>query len=220
MADAKVFEHFKTQGLAVLTANTFQVEDAFFDIDWIPLNKILEQLDQLLARYSIRHVKIGLIESSEALQAILTRFGEMPHTVQVCWDPILKATAGGEFDTKRFTSDFNLPENVCLLVTPNFEEYEVLEPTLKKLQCSIYLKGGDSELSRGIDYLMTENDKKTLLPRITTNKTKHGSGCMFSSSVIAHLAKGYPLLKACFRSKRFVEKALLSNDTFLASIRH
>ena len=64
LADCKTFEQNKTQGLAVITANTLQTEDSFKRVDWMTDEIILEQLNLLLDRYKIRFIKIGLIVSS------------------------------------------------------------------------------------------------------------------------------------------------------------
>ena len=72
LADIKTFEQNKVQGLAVITANTIQTEDSFEKINWIEESMVVDQLMTLLNRYEIKFVKIGLIQSGEFLEKIIS----------------------------------------------------------------------------------------------------------------------------------------------------
>jgi len=52
-------------------------------------------------------------------------------------------------------------------------------------------------------------------PKLTPIYPKHGSGCVLSSAIASQLALGFPLLKSCFRAKRFTEKYLGSSKELL-----
>jgi hydroxymethylpyrimidine/phosphomethylpyrimidine kinase len=213
LADCKTFEQNKTQGVAVITANTMQTEGMFKRVDWIKDEIILEQLNLLLERYKIKFVKIGLISSSELLEKIVVMLNEKSNNPKIIWDPILSTSAGGEFDTKRFIPF--LKSNLCknLIITPNLPEFESLG--LSKTLNTIYLKGGHSK-EKGKDILYFQGKEFPFSPKIKTDLTKHGTGCIFSSALLANLALDYPLIKACLRSKRYVEKRIVSNTSLLA----
>ena len=52
LADIKTFEMNKVYGLGVISANTFQTDATFKTVDWIPLNKIMDQI-QLLKKQAL-----------------------------------------------------------------------------------------------------------------------------------------------------------------------
>jgi|TARA_R110000737_G_scaffold97114_1_gene131269 hydroxymethylpyrimidine/phosphomethylpyrimidine kinase len=213
LADCKSFEQSKTQGLAVITANTMQTEDSFKHVDWIANEIILEQLNLLLDRYKIQFIKIGLISSGDLLEKIIHILNEKCNKPTIVWDPILSASAGGEFNLIRF-NEF-LKSDVCknIIITPNIPEYESLE--LKNNSATIYLKGGHSE-NKGKDVLYFEGKEFPFAPHVKTDFSKHGTGCIFASALLANLALDYPMIKACLRAKRYVEKRIVSNGSLLA----
>jgi hydroxymethylpyrimidine/phosphomethylpyrimidine kinase len=213
LADCKSFEQNKTQGLAVITANTMQTEDSFKRVDWIADEIILEQLNLLLDRYKIQFIKIGLISSGDLLEKIITILNEKCNKPTIVWDPILSASAGGEFDLKRFNEYLKSEVSESLIITPNIPEYESLE--LKNNSAKIYLKGGHAE-NKGKDILYFEGKEFPFAPHVKTDFSKHGTGCIFSSALLANLALEYPMIKACLRAKRYVEKRIVSNGSLLA----
>ncbi len=213
LADCKTFEQNKTQGLAVITANTMQTEDSFNRVDWIAEEIILEQLQLLLDRYKIQYIKIGLISSGELLTKIISVLNEKCLNPTIVWDPILSASAGGKFNEKRFNEFLKSESCKNLIITPNLPEYELLE--LKNSSNTIYLKGGHAE-NKGKDILYFDGKQFPFAPQIKTDFLKHGTGCIFASAVLSNLALDYPLIKACLRAKRYVEKRIVSNPSMLA----
>ncbi len=213
LADCKTFEQNKVQGLAVITANTLQTEDSFKRVDWITDEIILEQLNILIDRYKIQYIKIGLISSSELLEKIIHVLNEKCNKPTIVWDPILSASAGGEFDLNRFLNFVKSLASSNLIITPNIPEYESLG--LSKSSNTIYIKGGHAE-KIGHDVLHFEGKKFPFAPHVQTDISKHGTGCIFSSALLANLALEYPMIKACLRAKRYVEKRIISNTSLLA----
>lgn len=213
LADIKTFEQNKVQGLAVITANTIQTEDSFEKINWIEESMVVDQLMTLLNRYEIKFVKIGLIQSGEFLEKIISLLIEKQPNVTFVWDPILRATSGGNFDENRFSDFVKTITSSKLIITPNISEYESLG--LSKNACTIYLKGGHAE-KIGHDALYFDGKEFPFAPQVKTGFTKHGTGCIFSAALLANLALEYPMIKACMRAKRYVEKRIVSNASLLA----
>ncbi len=110
------------------------------------------------------------------------------------------------------------------LITPNFIEVCQLTGNenakeaamLLSKQCRVYLKGGHSVQERGIDFLYQGGEPLQFLPSETTLSQKHGSGCMLSSAMAAHIALGKSLEEACRLAKNYIEKLLKSNENLLA----
>src|ERR1700756_3795867 len=97
LADVKTFESNKVYGLGVISANTFQNDEEFNRVDWIPAEKIIEQISILQKRFEFEYVKIGLIENLEVLNKIIEHLKLPTANYRLIWDPILKASAGFEF---------------------------------------------------------------------------------------------------------------------------
>lgn len=218
LADAKVFHHLKVQGLYVLTCNTIQNDHQFERIDWIDPTFVLQQLDLTLDTYQPKYVKIGLIENLDFLQVVLNRLGQQSDRLQVVWDPILTPTASNSFDASRLKGKLHVPENLELFATPNRKEFNYLGEAFFEQFQGIYIKNGDGITHKGVDQFSHRGKTYTLNPKIETELTKHGTGCTFSSAMIAHLALNYPALKAVFRSKRLTEKLLMSTTTQLGHL--
>ncbi len=229
LADIKTFEAHKTQGMAVCSALTVQNDTQFTKTNWVSLPDMLEQLEILRARFTLKVVKIGLVENFETLQQIVGHLKAMNPRVKIICDPVLKASAGFVFHSEVAQQTLESVLSDLFLLTPNWEEVKQLsgqedaQAGAKYLSqfCHIYLKGGHNTENPGKDFLFTktspQEDQKefTLNPKQTDVEGKHGSGCVFSSALAAHIALEYPLLKACVRAKTYVTKFLASNDSKL-----
>lgn len=224
MADIKTFESNKVYGLGVISANTFQNDEEFKSIDWIPAEKIIEQIDLLKKRFEFEYVKIGLIESLDVLDKVISYLTSHFSHPKIIWDPIFKASAGFEFHKE---TDKLLIEKICkelYLITPNVPEAlqlgthtEAIENAKHLSQfCHVFLKGGHAEKKVGYDVLFLRDGKQfSFRPKMKNIFPKHGSGCVLSSAITANLAKGEDLHRACLKAKRYTEKVLSSNKTLL-----
>jgi hydroxymethylpyrimidine/phosphomethylpyrimidine kinase len=224
LADIKTFESNKVYGLGVISANTFQNDEEFKKVDWIPVDKIIEQIDVLKKRFDFEYIKIGLIESLEVLNTIILHLTSHISHPKIIWDPILKASAGFEFHKE---VDKTLLEKICkelYLITPNVPEAlqlgihaEATENAKHLSQfCNVFLKGGHAEKKVGYDALFINEGKQfSFRPKIENIFPKHGSGCVLSSAITANLAKGEDLHRACLKAKQYTERVLSSNKTLL-----
>ena len=150
LADIKTFESNKVYGLGVISANTFQNDNEFKNVDWIPAKKMIEQISILQKRFEFEYVKIGLIENLEVLDAIISHLNTHVSNLKIIWDPILKASAGFEFHKE---VDKLLLEKICkqlYLITPNVPESLLLGSFKDAAQnakhlskcCNLFLKEG------------------------------------------------------------------------------
>jgi hydroxymethylpyrimidine/phosphomethylpyrimidine kinase len=224
LADIKTFEAHKVYGLGVISANTFQNDEEFKAVDWIPADKILKQAEILQKRFEFEYVKIGLIESLEVLTILVSGIRYQVPGIKIVWDPILKASAGYEFHKGM---NETLLEKICkelYLITPNIPEalqlglYKEATENAKHLSqfCHVFLKGGHAERKTGYDTLFLKEGKQfSFRPKIKNVFPKHGSGCVLSSAITANLAKGEELHRACLKAKQYTEYFLNSNKTAL-----
>lgn len=220
-ADVKTFEILKCYGLSVCTANTVQDDQSFQDCYWLPIEQITAQIKVLFNRFQIDVVKIGIVENFEFLNTIIDSVLSHNSNVKIVLDPVLKSSSNFKFHSN---SDLdNVLEKIELL-TPNYSEIELLYPdknieeTITHItkKTNLYLKGGHRLDKLGKDELYIKNGKKySLNPKSLNCSEKHGSGCVLSSAIASYLALGFPLLKACYRGKRYTEKFLSSNKGLL-----
>ncbi len=223
LADCKTFERHKCLGMAVITANTVQTADRFISLNPVNEHLILQQLEPLLQQYYFKYIKIGLMPSVALLQQCVARIKKHLPEAKIIWDPVLSASANVDFSIDLGNIQQVLPD--IFLLTPNFNEVTLLAGISDPLQAAatlaqttnVYLKGGHNLQHPGKDYLFFKGKKYPLNPKPKQKiYPKHGSGCIFASAVTANLAKGYPVLKACLRAKRYIEKTLSSNPSLLA----
>lgn len=213
LADIKTFERFRCQGFAVQTANTMQTEDQFVRPNWVPKDQLLEQLQLILQAHQFSWVKIGLIESIAVLKEVISSLQKQGRQ-KIIWDPVLRASAG--YDFEHDLSALKAVATDCFLITPNRQEAEKIfgpayEQEVMNLshQCKVLVT------SSGTDHLYQAGKCQRFRPRAGNYTEKHGSGCVLSSAITAHLALGYPMQKSMLRSKRYIERYLQSSPSLL-----
>ncbi|MBD1426915.1 hydroxymethylpyrimidine/phosphomethylpyrimidine kinase [Sphingobacterium arenae] len=216
LADIKTFEQLHVRGMAVLTANTVQTEDTFSTIIWADIDVVQKGIKELMQRYMISVVKIGIVRDTTFLAAILTSVYACNPEVFVIWDPVLKSSSGFTF----FKADeMELLKGIIHkidLLTPNFEEYQILEQLLKDyFPNALLIKGGHRKDQKGVDCLIQMGRATDFHPQVDRIYPKHGSGCVFSSAIAAHIACGSGLEEACRQAKTYIEQFLNSHPSLL-----
>lgn len=221
LADIKSFEKIGGLGMAVQTANTIQNESEFISVNWTDQSIIKAQLAIVLDKYPIKTIKIGLIESIQLLEELVDICLFKNTKIKIIWDPVLSASAGFKFN-----QNLNDLENVLAklyLITPNWNEIkeltnqedEIKGATTLSKYCNVLLKGGHNPENLGRDYLFKNEGQKIFNPKQIKYYPKHGSGCIFSSAIAAHINKGHSLNQSILKSKRYIEKYLTSSKSLL-----
>jgi hydroxymethylpyrimidine/phosphomethylpyrimidine kinase len=224
LADVKTLEASGVYGLAACTALTVQNDVSFERVSWVPLASIQDQVLLLLVRFPIRVVKISLIENLPTLLELIRWLKAYNPTLQIVWDPVLRATAGYEFHTR---PDAGLLQAICrelALLTPNQPEALGLLPGAATAAeaaatlaawCPVLLKGGHAEGRQATDVLLAEGGRHEFSGPRLRHGAKHGSGCVLSAAVLARLALGDDLPAACQAGKAYTAAFLGSNDSLL-----
>lgn len=221
LADIKVFEQLTVQGLGICTAMTVQTESQFFSIEWQPLETILSSIDIMMKNYPIKAIKIGVVKDAEFLIEIIKTIKLNNSEAIIVWDPVLKSTSEFSFfDLNTISKLKNVIRQIDLL-TPNYNEYKVLQENhvfeVGDGSCSVLIKGGHRVDKTGTDILIQNGKEIPINPndKASAFYPKHGSGCVLSSAITSHLAKGENLETACRKGKSYIEKFLTSNPTLL-----
>ncbi len=217
LADIKTFEMHHVYGFGINTAMTWQNDVRIAKIEWLSLDNILAQLKLLFQRFDIHFFKIGIVENAQTLRGLVDYINNKSEQATIVWDPVIKASSGFAFSD--FGSQSNLFEGISI-VTPNQNEFEQLfESKEQALALShstlIYLKGGHNLSNPGLDVLYNQGAKTHFEPQTKEVFPKHGSGCVFSSSLCANLANGLAINEACQSSKNYIESLLASNQNLL-----
>lgn len=224
LSDIKTFENNHVYGLGICSALTIQNDIHFNSVEWIALDTLQKQIDILFERYSIEWVKIGLIENFEILNQVVNYLHSKNNQVKIIWDPILKASAGFQFHTHfNQSSLINLCKKIYLII-PNYEEIKTLFPEESEINaamalsqhCAVYLKGGHrNDDKKSTDCLFIKDETFEFKGVYAKEFSKHGSGCVLSSALLANLAKGCTLPEACELAKKYIQKFLESNHSLL-----
>ncbi|GIV30355.1 MAG: hydroxymethylpyrimidine/phosphomethylpyrimidine kinase [Vicingaceae bacterium] len=213
-ADIKTFESLKTKGLAVATCITYQHEDQFFGFEPLDNKIIFNQLTPLLQRYQPAWVKIGMTASFEQLNAIVSFLKKHNENINIIWDPVFRPTFGSDV-WPEIKLDLNRLKQFYL-ITPNLEEVKLLSgengidgAKLLSQHTRVLLKGGHAEgENKGRDFLVVDGGGKVypFKPKKIRGYEKHGTGCVLSSAITAHLARKFPLIKAVLRSRDYLAR--------------
>jgi len=222
LADIKTFESHGVMGFGINSAETFQNDCEFEGLVWSPVERIFRQAELLFKRFPINLVKIGLVEDAALLREIVDFLKKKNEQVQIVWDPVIKASAG--FLLQEEPEAFRSVLKDLTLVTPNWNETLALFPEIspesfaeffqKYQDCPVLVKGGHRE-EKGTDLLFDHGTRITIPGNPFDGFEKHGTGCVLSSAIAANLALGLTLPEACCEGKRYVERLMKSNNTYL-----
>lgn len=218
LADIQTMHQLKVQGMAVVTALTYQNEDDLWGIEWKDFEPIKSQIDALLADYDFKVVKIGIINGLNLLDKLLQYLENRLPDAKVVWDPILKSSSGFDFVKKVESDEFQNILKRVHLITPNRWEFDKISAALgsETWPTNVLKKGGHSDTDDTTDYLILKDGNQIKIPgNRLAGKDKHGTGCVLSSAIAAELSKGADLETACTSAKAYTEKYLQSGTAKL-----
>lgn len=221
-ADLKVFAAHGLYGLSCPTALTVQSTQGVRRSAAVDAALISETLACLAEDIPIAGVKIGMLGSEAALRAVAAWLQTSGLAVPVVLDPVLRSSSGHPLLPEPALPAFlelllplasvltpNLPEAALLAGMPPAAGEEALAEALLPLTGAVVLTGGHGADPETVtDLLLTRNEREHFSgPRIRTTAT-HGTGCAFSSALLAGLALGRGLPDAVRAAKLYVEGAL------------
>jgi hydroxymethylpyrimidine/phosphomethylpyrimidine kinase len=221
-ADLKTFSALEVFGASAITSITAQNTRGVTDIYDLPPYIIGRQLDAICSDLSVAAAKTGMLSNPEIIEKVAKKVAEHkipnlvvdPVMVAKSGDPLLKPEAVRTLVTRLFP--------LAVLITPNRPEVEVLlgerlrsradmaeaARALKRLgPKSVLIKGGHGR-GRAVDLLFDGRKLTELSAERLDQRHTHGTGCILSAAVAAHLARGFDLEEAVGRSKEFVTEAI------------
>jgi hydroxymethylpyrimidine/phosphomethylpyrimidine kinase len=230
-ADLKTFAAHGVYGVAAITALTIQSTQCVRGIEAVRPSLFRETLECLAADIDLAGVKLGMLASAglvaEAEHFLRARPELRPAVVL---DPVTRSSSGAALLDKEGT--LLLRERLLGVVgwvTPNLEELAMLagvevrrreqvEPAAARLVryaasignpgLAIVVTGG--HLDRPDDFLLLNGQGGWLAGERVETRCTHGTGCAFSSALLAGLVQGRSGIDAVKAAKIYVREAMLA----------
>jgi hydroxymethylpyrimidine/phosphomethylpyrimidine kinase len=220
-ADLKTFAAHGCYGVAAITSLTVQNTVGVEKMHNTPSAELRAQLETLVGDCEIAGVKIGML-GNRGNAVVVAEFLDAHKFAHVVHDPVMKSSSGTELlDAGGINYAVAELLKRASVLTPNVPEAEIIcgmtikdvadmEDAARKIvgmgAPAVIVKGGHME--RAVDVLFDGQEMVQLGgDKVKTDNT-HGTGCTFSSALLAHLAAGRTLVEAATLAKAYVTKAI------------
>lgn len=229
-SDVKTFKEHGLFGVSVITAITVQNTRGVFSSFEIPSEIVADQLKSLLSDFNIKFVKTGMLSSDKVIDAVYYLLKKFKMKLVI--DPVLYSKNGFSLLTKQGVS--YLKEKLfplAYVVTPNLYEAELLSNVkIKNVESleeaairirnlgpkNVIIKGGHFNISQGLypaSDILYDGKKFYLYPgRYISTTNTHGTGCVFSASLLSNLACGLNLGESVKKAKEYLTMKLSSSQ--------
>lgn len=229
-ADIKTFNKSGVNDLSVITAVTAQNKSGVLSYFALPPSAIDDQLKAVFEGFEIGAVKTGMLANREIVETV-AGFLRRAKVKNLIVDPVIKSSKGDtllENNAIEVLAKHLFP--LALVVVPNVDEASALSGVkVKNIQTAreaaqiiyrlgakhVLIKGGHLEDKFSTDLLydgniFTEFSEKRVINKDLPSRqaSLHGSGCIFSASITAQLAKGQTLENAIRTAKTLITKKL------------
>ncbi len=215
-ADLKAFAACGVHGMTAITAITAQNTVAVTAVEPVAPAMILAQVRAVAQDIGVDAVKIGMVGTVAATEAVAVALDELPD-VPVVLDPVMVAESGAallEDDARAALIELLLPR--ATVATPNVPEARALtglaDAPPAALPAAVRALGPEVVVVTGghTEDLVDRCFDGTRLTEISGARhpdgAAHGSGCTHASALAAHLALGATPLQAA-REARTVASA-------------
>jgi hydroxymethylpyrimidine/phosphomethylpyrimidine kinase len=217
-ADLKTFHQLGVYGTAAITLITVQNTTRVSRVETLDPALVSEQIDAVLEDLPPRAAKTGAMGTWAIIEAVAACSIECPLVV----DPVMISKHGAPLmDSTARDALRRLLLPKAALITPNLQEaaelagmpvedFAQMKEAATRIGPSVLIKGGHLH-GDAVD-LLYHNGFFTELraDRIDTRHT-HGTGCTYSAAITAWLARGFPIVEAVTRAKRFIDEAIRTN---------
>ena len=228
--DCKTIHALDAYAFSVITALTAQNSTGVNAVIPISPAIVKTQLVTLLDDVKVDAVKIGMLANAELI-AVVAEVIDKYALKNIVLDTVLLSSSGklllekeawdlmvAELFPRVDLITPNLPEiNTFLNTSYRGNEHEILEIASRffnKGVKAILIKGGHSlDQKEATDHLVSRSLKINTFttPRVETTHT-HGTGCLLSSAIAAHLAKGEDMKSSVAFAKDFLYKKLQTSS--------
>ena len=221
-ADLKTFSALKVYGMAVIAALTAQNTTGVRRVMEVPADFVAAQLDAVLSDIPPHALKTGMLFNTAIVEVVAGKVREYG-LAKLVIDPVMKSKSGTpllEPDAIAHFRRFLLP--LALVITPNIEEAEMFSGRtirtageMEEAALGIHAMGARHVLVKGghmegdaTDVFFDGKDFLHLRQERIATQDSHGTGCVLSAAITAHLAAGRTVAEAVQLGKAFVTEAI------------
>ena len=215
-SDVKTFENHDVYGFTVITAITSQNTKKISKIAPISAKDIKAQLESVLSDFQIDAIKIGMVYDSSIIKIVNTMIKNQKCPIVV--DPIIESTTKKILLKKSAINNYKryiIP--LATIITPNKKEAMILSGSskakdaakeLQKLGAKNVIITGFRESEKEIEDFVMEVDNNYILKGKKIKIINHGSGCNYSASITASLARKKSIYEATVTAKEYVYQSI------------
>lgn len=232
-ADIKTVTALGGFAMTAVTALTAQNTEGVNGIVETSPGFIGKQMRLVLKDIGADVIKIGMVPTEEAIEAVHYTYMEFAPDVPMVLDPVMMAKGGHPLidrDAIHMVRQHFLLH--CHVATPNIPEAQVLTgmeihslddmkhaaEIMATLGCQrTLIKGGhfrDGESERVYDVLFDENGIEVFEDRRIDTPHTHGTGCTLASAIAVSMAQGMTLRDSVIRARAYVRRAILTAPGF------
>ena len=222
-ADLKTFSQLRVYGMAVIAALTAQNTRGVSAVAEVSADIVGEQLNAVLSDIPPDATKTGMLLTADVIEVVAQKLRQY-NVRNLVIDPVMVSTSGTPLLNPNAVEAFRrrlLP--LALVITPNIEEartltgktietVEDMEEAALQIQGmgarNVLIKGGHFEGSDATDVLFDGKEFVHLKSARIDARDTHGTGCVLSAAITAHLATGKPVDEAVRLGKEFVTNAI------------
>ena len=221
-ADIKTITVLGGYAMTARTAITAQDTTGVSNVQVLPAEIVLAQIDACLDDIGADAIKIGMIGSAETARKIAQRLDSF--TGAIDFDPVMVATSGAALADEETIAAFGELMDIASVVTPNLPELaalsdadvrtseEIIDAALALAQqyvVYVLAKGGHGTEAEVYDRIVSPTGKAASFghARLDTPHT-HGTGCTLSSALATLLAHGQPMTSAIKLARGFTFAAI------------
>ncbi len=219
-ADLKAFAACGVHGMTAITAITAQNTVAVTEVHAVPPTTIIAQVLAVSSDIGVDAVKIGMLGTTETIEAVARALDELPDGTPVVLDPVMVSESGAELlepSARAALRELVLPR--ATVVTPNVPEARVLAGVdedvgvgelaraIRSLGPRVVVVTG-GHLEHPVDVFYDGARLVEIPGELYPTGAAHGSGCTHSSVLAARLALGDDPLAAARRAKELAARAV------------
>ncbi|MCX8028239.1 MAG: bifunctional hydroxymethylpyrimidine kinase/phosphomethylpyrimidine kinase [Thermodesulfovibrionales bacterium] len=226
-SDIKVFKRLGCYGLSVATTLTIQNTQGVFVVHPIKGEIIYRQLKHLIQDINIDAIKIGMLYSSDVVNAVSDFLSECHVKIVVLDTPIISSSGMPLINKSAIGLLKKQLMPKATVITPNIPEAEILTgieinnlQDMKDCASCLHDLGAENVVIKGGHF--KHADKKTIdvvfdgssFEMIRGNLYAgeyHGTGCAYSSGLTAYLCKDIPIFDAARKARHLVVSAIKSH---------